>query len=130
MVQKIHSNTLLDTLCIKLPQMTGYVRKFEVNTTMSFNISNKQLLKKYNQIWKIVEKLFKIEFDSKPVYGDNDKHRKTNINIHAASFITNFQSKMKMENLIDDGLEKSLMNLVVNLMMNLTNNLLKGEKVF
>ena len=130
MVQKIHSNTLLDTLCIKLPQMTGYVRKFEVNTTMSFNISNKQLLKKYNQIWKIVEKLFKIEFDSKPVYGDNDKHLKTNINIHAASFITNFQSKMKMENLIGDGLEKSLMNLVVNLMMNLTNNLLKGEKVF
>ena len=107
MVQKIHSNTLLDTLCIKLPQMTGYVRKFEVNTTlMSFNISNKQLLKKCSLIWKIVEKLFKIEFDSKPVYGDNDKHLKTKI--HAASFITNFQSKIKMGNLIDDDLEKSL----------------------
>ena len=26
--------------------MTGYVRKFEDNTTMSFKISNKQLLKK------------------------------------------------------------------------------------
>ena len=48
------------------------VRKFEGNTTMSFKISNKQLFKKYNQIWKRVEKLLKIEFDNKPVYGDND----------------------------------------------------------
>ena len=39
---------------IKLPQMTGYVRKFEGNRTMSFKISDKQLLKKYNQMWKKV----------------------------------------------------------------------------
>ena len=32
--------------------MTGYVRKFEGNRTMSFKISDKKLLKKYNQIWK------------------------------------------------------------------------------
>ena len=32
-------------LCIKLPQMIGYVRKFEGNTTMSLKISDKQLLK-------------------------------------------------------------------------------------
>ena len=54
--------------------MTGYVRKFESNTTMSFKISDKQLLKKYNQIWKRVGKLLKIEFDSKPVYCDDDKY--------------------------------------------------------
>ena len=72
--------------------MTGYVRKFEGNTTMSFKISNKQLLKKYNQIWKRVEKLLKIEFDSEPVYGDNDKYIKTKIKIYAGSMITNFQS--------------------------------------
>ena len=51
--------------------MTGYVRKFEDNTIMSFKISNKQLLKKYNQIWKRVEKLLKIDFDSKLVYSDD-----------------------------------------------------------
>ena len=50
--------------------MTGYVRKFEGNTTMSLQ---KQLLKKYNRIWKRDEKLLKIKFDSEPVYGDNDK---------------------------------------------------------
>ena len=47
-----NDNDMIRPLCIKLPRMTGYVRKFEGNTTMSFKISNKQLLKKYNQIWK------------------------------------------------------------------------------
>ena len=32
--------------------MIGYVQNFESNTKMSFKISDKQLLKKYNQIWK------------------------------------------------------------------------------
>ena len=71
-----NDNDVIRPLCIKLPQMTGYVRKFEGNTTMSFKISNKQLLKKYNQIWKRVEKLLKIEFNSEPFYGDNDKYIK------------------------------------------------------
>ena len=129
--------------------MTGYIKKFEGNTTRSCKISAKQLLKKYNQIWKRVESLMKIEFDSESVYGDIDKHIKTKIKIYAGSMITNFQSKkmpkekapckclsiimldsvikakkkyypqtlleeckyeqekIKMENLIDDDLEKS-----------------------
>ena len=45
-------NDVIRLLCITLPQMTGYVRKFEGNTTTSFKISDKQLLKKYNQTWK------------------------------------------------------------------------------
>ena len=55
------------------------------------------MLKKYNQIWKRVKKLLKIEFDSEPVYGDNDKYIKTKVKIYAGSTImtgiTNFQSK-------------------------------------
>ena len=64
--------------------MTDYVRKFEANTTMSFNVINKQLLKNYNQI-----------YDSKPVYGNNDKYIKTEIKIYASSMITNLQRKKK-----------------------------------
>ena len=41
-------NDVIRLLCIKLPQMTGYIRKFEGYTTMSFKICNKKLLKKYN----------------------------------------------------------------------------------
>ena len=33
------------------------------------------------------------EFDSKPVYGDNDKYIKTKIKIYAGSVNTNFQDK-------------------------------------
>ena len=79
--------------------MTGYVRKFEGNTIMFFKISDRQLLKNLNQMCKRVEKLLKIEFDSKPVYGDNHKYIKTKIKIYAGSMITNFQSKkMPKEN--------------------------------
>ena len=73
--------------------MTGYVRKFEGNTTMSFKISDKKLLKECNQTWKRVETLLKIEFNSKPVYGDDDKYIKTKIKIYGDSVNTNFQDK-------------------------------------
>ena len=143
-----NDNNVIRPLCIRLSQMIGYVRKFEGNTTMSFKISNKQLFKKYSQIWKRVEKLLKIEFDSKPVYGDNDKYIKTKMKMYGGSVNTNShgkknakrkstmqlfinnnarfcyqskekvypqtlleeckyeQTKIKMENLIDDDLEK------------------------
>ena len=94
----------------------------------------------------------RIEFNSKPVYGDNDKYIKTKIKIYGGSINTNFQGKkmpkekapckslsiimldsvvkakkkyypqtlleeckyepkkIKMENLIDDDLEKSSSN--------------------
>ena len=45
-----NDNNLIRSLCLKLPQTTGYVRKFADNATMSFKISDKQLLKTYNQI--------------------------------------------------------------------------------
>ena len=129
--------------------MIGYVRKFDGHRTMSFKICDSKLFKKYNQIWKGVEKLLKIKFDSQLVYGDNDKYIKTKLKIYGVSVNTNFQGKgvpkekapckclsiimldsvvkakkkhypqtlleeckyepkkIKMENLIDDDLEKS-----------------------
>ena len=77
MAQRMHLNSLLDTmmmmmLCLRLLQMTGYARKVDENTTMSFRVNNKQLLKNYNKIWEKDEKLLKINFESKPVYGDDD----------------------------------------------------------
>ena len=55
-----NDNDVIRPLCIKLPQMTGYVRKSEGNAKMSFKISNKRFLKKYNQIWKRFEKLLNL----------------------------------------------------------------------
>ena len=73
--------------------MIGYAKKFKGNTTMSFKISDSKLLKKYNQIWKRVEKWLKINFDSEPIYDDNDKYIKTKIKIYGGSVKANFQGK-------------------------------------
>ena len=63
------------------------------NATMSFKISDKQLLNKYNQIWKRVEKLLKIVFGREPIDCDNDKYINSKMKIYGDSMITNFQSK-------------------------------------
>ena len=65
--------------------MIEYVKNFDGNTTMSFKISGNKLLKKYNHIWKTVEKLLKIKFDSEPVYGENDKYIKKKLKIYGGS---------------------------------------------
>ena len=60
--------------------MTGYAGIFDENATMFFKANNKQLLKNCNKIWENVEKLIKINFESKPVYGDDDdKYTKAKI---------------------------------------------------
>ena len=73
--------------------MTGYARKFNENVTMSFRVNNKQLLKNYYKIWEKIKKLLKIEFESKPVYGNDEKYIKTKIKIYGDSMITNFHNK-------------------------------------
>ena len=73
--------------------MTGYFKKFNANATMSFRVNNKKLLKMYNKIWEKIEKLININFESKPVYGDNNKYIKTKIKIFADSIVTNFHNK-------------------------------------
>ena len=88
-----YNNDVIRPLLVRLPQITGYFKKFNENVTMSFRVNNKQLLEKYNKIWEKVEKLMRVDFESKPVYGDDDKYIKTKIKIYAGSMITNFHNK-------------------------------------
>ena len=80
---------IIRPLCIRLPQMIGYVKCFESKKTMSFRINDNKVLKKYNQIWKKVKNLLNLKFYSEPVYGDSDKY----IKIYDGNVNTNFQSK-------------------------------------
>ena len=88
-----NDNDIIRPICIRLPQMTGYARKVDENATMSFIVKDKQLLKKYTKIRETIEELMKINSESKPVYGDNDKYIKTKIKMYAGSIITNFHNK-------------------------------------
>ena len=87
-----NENDVIRPLCLRFPQMTGYVKKFNDDATMSFRANNKQLLKNYNKIWKKVEKLMRIDSESKPVYGEDDKYIKTKIKIYVGNMITNFHN--------------------------------------
>ena len=49
--------------------MTGYINKIdEHKITMSLMVKDKQLLKSYNKIWKKIERLMSIDFNSKTTY--------------------------------------------------------------
>ena len=88
-----NDDDVIRALCIKLPQMSGYVKIFESNKTMSFKVGDNKLLKNYNKIWQKISNLMNIEFDSEPVYSDNDKYIKTKIKMYEDRVNTNFQGK-------------------------------------
>ena len=55
-------NDTIRPLCLRLPQMTGYAKKFNENAAMSFRVNNKQLLKKLQwnmgKSWKVIKDRF------------------------------------------------------------------------
>ena len=76
-----NDNDIVRPICIRLPQMTGYARKFNENATMSFIVKDKKLLKKYINIWETIEGLMKINFESKSVQGEDVKYKTKNKNV-------------------------------------------------
>ena len=52
-----NDNDVIIPLCTSLPQMIGYVKKFDSNNTMSFKVCDKKLLKKYTSTPKYGKKL-------------------------------------------------------------------------
>ena len=60
---------------------------------MSLKVKDKNFLKNYNKIWKKIEKLMTIDFNSKPTNGDDDKYIKTKIKMYEDNITTNFHNK-------------------------------------
>ena len=73
--------------------MIVYVKHFDSNKKMYFKVNDNRLLKKYAKIWGKVINLMNIEFDSEPVYGDNNKYIKAKIKSYGDKVNTNFQGK-------------------------------------
>ena len=79
--------------------MNGYINSFGENNknkntiTMPFKVKDRQLLKNYNKICKKIKRLMSIDFDSKPVYGNDDKYIKTKIKSHEDGININFYNK-------------------------------------
>ena len=62
-----------------------------------FRANYKQILKSYNKIWEKVEKLLKIDFESKSIYGDDDKYIKTKTKIYAHNMTPNFHTFRRLQ---------------------------------
>ena len=89
-----NDNDAIRPLHLRLPQMIGYAENFNENASMSFRVNNnKQLLKNYNKIWEKIEKLMRINSESKSVYGDDNNYIKTKMKIYVESIVTNFHNK-------------------------------------
>ena len=87
--------------------MIGYVKHFDSNKIMHFKVGDNKLLKKYS-------KLMNIEFDSDPVYGDNDKYIKTKIKMYEDRVNTNYQGKkVSKENVSYTCLSLIMLNSVI-----------------
>ena len=99
-----NDNNIIRPLYLFISQMPGYINKFDKNEiTMSLMIKDIQLLKKYNKIWKKIEKLMKIDFNTKTTYGDDDgKYIKTKIKTYKDSLTTNFYNKNGSEKITEE----------------------------
>ena len=94
--------------------MTGYINKFEKNKiTMSLMVKDKQLLENYNKIWKKIERLMSIDFDSKPTYGDDDKYIKTKIKTYKDSIITNFYNKNGSKKIPEEKVPHKCLSIII-----------------
>ena len=73
--------------------MIGYIKHFDNNKIISFNVNDKKRFKSYTKIWEKVSVLMNIVFDSEPAYGDNDKYIKAKLKSYGEEVNINFPCK-------------------------------------
>ena len=62
------NNDTIQPLFVILPQMDGYIKYFDDGgKNMSFVTDDEEIYEKYNEIWKVVRKLLKVDFTVGPV---------------------------------------------------------------
>ena len=76
-------------------------------------IKDKQLLKNCNKIWKKIEKLMKIDFNTKTTYGDDDKYIKTKIKTYKDSIITNFYNKKGSKKIPEEKVPHKCLSIII-----------------
>ena len=80
---------------------------------MSLMIQDIQLLKNYNKIWKKIEKLMKIDFNTKTTYGGDDKYIKTKIKTYKDSIITNFYDKTGFKEVPEEKVPHKCLSIII-----------------
>ena len=76
-------------------------------------IKDIQLLKNYNKIWKKIEKLMKIDFNTKTTYGDDDKYIKTRLKTYKGSITTNFYNKKGLKIVPEEKIPHKCLSIII-----------------
>ena len=85
-------NDVIQPLCVILPQMSGYIKYFDDGgKNMSFVTDDKEVYKKYNEIWEVIRKLLKLKFFVSPARDNKYIIAKLKIfkNINMTTFTNN-----------------------------------------
>ena len=80
---------------------------------MSPKVKDKQLLKNYNKIWKKIERLMSIDFNSKTTYGDDDKYIKTKIKTYEDSITTNFDNEKESKKIPEEKVPCKCLSIII-----------------
>ena len=106
---------LLDHYIYLFHKQLDYINKFDKNKiTMSLMIKDIQLLKNHNKIWKKIEKLMKIDFNTKTTYGDDgDKYIKTRIKTYKDSITTNFYNKNGSKKIPEEKVPHKCLSIII-----------------
>ena len=86
------NNDVIQPLCVILPQMRGYIKYFvDGGKNMSLVTDDKEVYKKYNEIWEVVRKLLKLKFTVSPIRDDKYIIAKLKIfkNVNMTTFTNN-----------------------------------------
>ena len=79
-------------------------------------IKDIQILKSYNKIWKEIEKLMKIDFNTETTYDDDDyddKYIKTKIKTYKDSIITNFYNKKGSKKIPEEKVPHKCLSIII-----------------
>ena len=109
-------NDVIRPLHLFLSQTTGYINKFDKNKiTVSLMIKDIQLLKNYSKVWRKIGKLMKIDFNTRPTYGDNDdKFIKTRIKTYKDSITTYFYNKNGSKKIPEEKVPHKCLSIIIS----------------
>ena len=110
-----HNHGVIRPIYLELSQMTGYINKFEKNKiAMSLMVKDKQFLKHYKKIWKKIERLMSIDFESKTTYGDDDdKYIKTKVKTYKDSITTSFYNKIGFKKVPEEKIPHECLSIII-----------------
>ena len=80
---------------------------------MSLEVKDKNLFKNYNKIWKKLEKLMAIEFNTKPSYGNEDKYIKTKIKTYEDSTTASLYNKNRSKKIPEEKTPHKYLSIII-----------------